>query len=143
MSYQHERETFIAHVTREGLRLQTAHELLRCATSINRLAELACSSEAADKDRVPCPQSKNLKSPCLCDYDGAHHDIPRIRLQDWRTEQRAQRALPEGWQVLTSGDPRGYTLRVIPPSYAERNAGRNVHNLDSIGVPARDSGLRF
>ena len=149
MSYHQEREEFIIRVIKEGLGYDAAKRLLREATKINRLAELACSSEAADRDRVPCPGIKG-KSPCLCDWPGwtvhdpgVHSDIPRIRLQDHRAGQRAVAAVPAGWSVLTAGDPRGYTLRVIPPSYAERNAGRDRFNLDSIGVPARESGLRF
>jgi hypothetical protein len=47
------------------------------------------------------------------------------------------------WLFATAGDPRGYVLRVIPPSYAERNAGRDRHNLDSIGVPSGPSGIRW
>jgi hypothetical protein len=203
MSYQSDRDQFIARVTAEGLPFYAAIALLRLATTINRLAELACSSEAADRDRVPCPAAKEKLvtfrcscvsekiehceackgarrvsrpiarkpiGPCLCDdypagsHDrGQHSDIPRIRLQDWQAERRAKKlinevnaklypATPEGeaarlanglWSVITEGDPRGYTLRVIPPSYATRNAGRDKHNLDSVGVPPRESGLRF
>lgn len=133
-SYQSEREEFIARVSREGLPLHVAQTLLRQATTIHRLAELACSSEAADRDRIPCPATRNYSEAkrarstatdnhvCLCD---------------------AIRAVPNGWRVLTEGDPRGYTLKVIPPSYADRNAGRDRFNLDAIGVPARPSGLRF
>jgi hypothetical protein len=62
---------------------------------------------------------------------------------DWYAEQRAIRAVPAGWRILTEGDPRGYTLKVIPPSYADRNAGRDRFNVDAIGVPARPSNLRF
>lgn len=159
MSYQREREEFIARVAREGLPLSAARALLRQATTINRLAELACSSEAADRDRVRCPRERvethdhgtqaraeraYALAPCLCDGShGKHERIPRIRLQDWQAEQRAIRAVPEGWRIVTEGDPRGYTLRVIPPSYAERNAGRDRHNLDAIGVPAGPSGIRW
>lgn len=152
-SYQAEREEFIARVLAEGLSLTAARTLLREATKINRLAELACSSEAADRDRIPCPASPNERDvqrrpagACLCDGPGAggvHYDIPRIRLQDYRAEQRAIAAVPAGWRVITEGDPRGYTLRVIPPSYAERNAGKDRHNLDAIGVPPRESGIRW
>ncbi len=139
MSYTHDRELFIVQVIREGLSYDTACSLLRQATTINRLAEMACSSEAADRDRIDCPVN-----PCLCDRpNDGHETIPRIRLLDWQAEQRAIKAVPLGWRVVTSGDPRGYTLRIIPPSYAERNAGRPEHDLDSIGVPARASGLRF
>jgi len=173
MSYQQEREQFIATVTREGLPFHVAQALLRAATGINRRAELACSSEAADRDRVKCPAGRAFdgldpvgrdkaiydrriasgKYPCLCDdypagshAAGRHQDIPRITLQDWRAEERLRKLFYDyanRWTLQTSGDPRGYTLRVIPPSYAARNAGRDVHNLDAIGVPCRPSRLRF
>jgi hypothetical protein len=45
--------------------------------------------------------------------------------------------MPEGWAIDMQGDPRGYVLRVIPPSFSERNKGRDQFNLDSIGVPTR------
>ena len=140
MSYQAERDEFFAHMIREGLDIYQILTLLRCATTMQRLAELACSSEAADRDRVPCPTT-----PCLCDLDtgGAHTDVPRIRIKDWNAEQRAKATIPDGWRVLTQGDPRGAVLRVVPPSYTERNAGRDIHNQDGIYVPARDSRLRF
>lgn len=148
MSYQKERDQFIAQATREGLPLSSIRALLRCATTIHRIAELACSSEAADLDRIACPgkQIPGTKAGyCLCDAAPGeqHQTIPRIRLQDHRAEQRAQSAVPPGWRVITEGDPRGYTLRVIPPSYAERNRGRTRFNLDAIGVPAGPSGLRW
>jgi hypothetical protein len=173
MSYQRERDEFIGAMSREGLPVYKARQLLALATTINRLAELACSSEAADRDRIPCPAERNRCScapgdapmntrvtsrahcrrhgedigphPCLCDAgdSGEHFTIPRIRLQDYRAEQRAIALMPAGWRVVTEGDPRGYTLRVIPPSYAARNEGRDRHNLEAIGVPPRDSGIRW
>lgn len=154
-SYTRHRDEFIARMTREGLPLDAVYTLLRCATTINRLAELACGSEAADRDRIPCPAMPRINNagtirdtgePCLCDFDHEHNQhtkIPRIRLQDHRAELRAIKAVPAGWQVLTQGDPRGYTLGVIPPSYAERNAGKDRCNLEFIGVPARESGIRW
>lgn len=167
MSYQRERDNFIACVTREGLPLHVALTLLREATGFQRRAELSCSSEDADRDRVPCPASRidgrrrlptiDGIAPCLCDCsDGQHTRIPRITLQDWHAEQRVRKLLatcevtrlPQNadsvcWQMLTAGDPRGYTLRVIPPSYAERNKDRDAHNVDSIGVPSGPTRLRF
>jgi hypothetical protein len=152
MSYRKEREQFIDRMSREGLPYTATLALLRCATTIQRCAELACSSEEADRDRIPCPadtfdlraRPRKPSGPCLCDgQNGAHVSIPRITLTDYRTEQRARAAVPEGWMVVTEGDPRGYTLRVIPPSYAERNAGRDRFNVDAIGVPSGDTRLRF
>ncbi len=166
-SYQREREEFITRVTREGLPLNAAHSLLRQATTIQRLAELACSSEAADRDRIKCPawsrygpyvddmpETPADSAPCLCDIDhdgvgrdgnpaSVHTKIPRITLRDHQAEQRAIKAVPVGWQVITEGDPRGYTLKVIPPSYTERNAGKDRFNLEAIGVPPGPSRLRW
>jgi hypothetical protein len=141
-------------MTREGLDLDLTRRLLRAATTMQRYAELACSSEEADRDRVPCPEAawdprthkgrkRVFNGPCLCDFDGEHHDIPRIRVKDWNIEQRVRCAMPAGWAINTQGDPRGYVLRVIPPSYTERNAGQDRHNLESIGVPSGPTRLRF
>lgn len=157
MSYRREREEFIARMTREGLPLHVTLLLLREATGLNRRAELLCSSEGADRDRVPCPEAswdarvwkdlglkpRKAYGPCLCDFNGEHHDVPRIAIQDWRAEERIRKALPDGWTFQTAGDPREYVLRVIPPSYAERNKGRDQFNLDAIGVPSGPSGLRW
>lgn len=151
-SYQGEREEFIARMTKEGLAIDAILTLLRCATSINRYAELACSSEAADRDRVKCPawvkygpyvddvpDKADPKVPCLCDCDhdgigrdgnpaSVHTKIPRYRLLDYRAEQRAIAAVPAEWRVITEGDPRGYTLRVIPPSMAWHIAPTFIEN---------------
>lgn len=153
MSYQRDREDFIARMTREGLPIDVTRLLLREATGLNRRAELACSSEAADRDRVPCPGSKSHDpNDCICDaqpsresddYPADHQDVTRIAVKDWQSERRIARSLPEGWTLQTAGDPRGYTLRVVPPSYAERNKGRDRFNIDAIGVPSGPSGLRF
>ena len=181
-SYRTEREDFIANATRHGLPLDVVRLLLREATGINRRAELACSSEAADRDRVKCPAMPDRYgkvkkgAPCLCAGQWIDHfpkgggvaakvyqhsDITRITLQDWYSERRIARALtrindhilmsgapinvkaPGFWRMLTSGDPRGYTLRVIPPEYTEENAGRSEHDQRSIGVPSGPSGLRW
>src|SRR5713101_5449895 len=99
MSYQTEREAFIARVTAEGLPLSTARLLLREATGLNRRAELACSSEAADRDRRPCPATKG--GPCLCDSPRDHGDVPRIVIQDWHAERRVEKVLPTDWRMVT------------------------------------------
>lgn len=156
MSYQRDRGEAIAQLTKHGLPYHAIETLLRAATTINRLAELACSSEAADRDRIKCPasswtfkttatQREAEKYPCLCDgeHDNGKHAIPRIRLQDWQAEQRAIKAVPEGWRVITSGDPRGYTLRVVPPAYVEENKTRSEHDPRTIGIPPGPSRLRW
>lgn len=143
MSYQSERDQFIARMTREGLSLDMTRALLRAATTIQRYAELACSDEATDRDRVPCPAVGN-KGPCLCDRPNDGHDtVTRITVREWNLTKRLECTIPKGWAMQTDGDPRGYTLRVIPPSYAERNQGRDRFNLETIGVPSGDTRVRF
>ena len=56
MSKQRNRDEFIAIATKEGIPVDVARKLLRYAATLHRLAELECSSEAADRDRVPCPR---------------------------------------------------------------------------------------
>lgn len=153
-SYQHERDQFVDRMAREGLPMAVTLALLRAATTLNRYAELACSSEVADRDRVPCPGilAKHADR-CICDdwptgthAAGRHSLVPRYRIMESRIERRLDAriaALGHGWALAHAGDPRGYVLRVIPPSYAERNAGRSVDNLKSIGVPSRESGIRW
>lgn len=199
MSYQQERDQFIARMTKEGLPLDVTTALLRAATTLQRYAELATSSEWADRDRVPCPAATEVlrrftcrcvgegvdrcvacegkrtllrliarkpTGPCLCDdypagshAAGKHNDVTRITVQAWRLEQRLTKILAAHnvraghytgnetqrglWEIDTQGDPRGYVLRVIPPSYAERNEGRDKYNRDTIGVPSGRTGLRF
>lgn len=174
MSYQSDRETFIMRMTLEKLPLDVTLALLRAATTLQRYAELACSSEAADNDRVPCPAStmfskqsrrhpeqvrvvgRRATGPCVCDRpNDGHETVPRITVQADRLERRLAALLvnlprqyrePEilpQWAINTQGDPRGYVLSVIPPSYAERNQGRDQHNLDTIGVPSGPTRLGF
>lgn len=199
MSYQAERDQFVARMAREGLPDRVILALLRAATTLQRNAELACSSEAADRDRVDCPAAtvytrhpikrligkpRKPTGACLCDdypeglhADGQHGTVTRIAVQDARIEGRIGKLLAEvprphasviaalesrqrteaeigqlaylraehdhGWQLETHGDPRGYVLRVIPPSYAARNYGRDQYNREAIGVPARESRIRW
>lgn len=144
MSYRRERDEFIARMTREGLPLDVTRALLRAATTLQRYAELACSSEAADRDRVSCPATRKPAGPCLCDRpNDGHETVPRIAVGEYQLTQRIKSQMPAEWTIDTQGDPRGYVLRVIPPSYAERNKDRDRFNLDAIGVPNGPTGLRF
>lgn len=150
MSYRKDRDQFINRMTQEGLPFRITEALLRAATTKHRIAELLCSSEAADRDRVPCPASpidlkgrpRKPSGPCCCDYysdpTDTHKSVPRIAAQDERIDARLKALMPAGWSLDIQGDPRGYVLRVIPPSYAERNSGRRSQwgDLDSIGVPS-------
>lgn len=60
-----------------------------------------------------------------------HKHALHTRTRDGRSESR-------------SATMRRYTrLYVGGNSYAERNAGRDRFNLESLGVPAQESGIRW
>lgn len=147
MSYRAEREQFIVRMTKEGLDLSTTLALLRAATTIQRYAELACSSEAADRDRVPCPGILAVHATrCICDdwpvgthAAGRHSLVPRIDVRALNTKRNAEALAAEhGLKVITQGDPRGYVLRVVrTEQYREdRYGGADEHGPGVIGVPA-------
>lgn len=146
MATRNEREKFIADMTKEGMSLEAAQKMMRYATTLHRLAELEASSEAADRDRVPCPGAmcsvcaalfRKLsggvqgcavhgirEATCLCigygDYDHetrAHGKIPRIAVRAWRTQERAAKLAKEsGMEAIFQGDPRGAAIKLKVPS---------------------------
>lgn len=146
MSAKHDRDQLVAQLARELPALSSwqvcelARKLRRAGATLQRLAELECSSEwHMNQDRVPCPAIKSGKeADCLCDqYEGAgkHEQIPRITVQGKRLEARITKLLAQhGMRPIFNGDPRGAVFLVIPPSYAERNAGRDEFNLEGIYV---------
>lgn len=82
---QSEREEFISIMSQEGVPLHVSRAFLRAAASLHRLAELECSSEAADRDRVSCPTKYARQDPgtCLCrdygSYESPGHDADCAR----------------------------------------------------------------
>ena len=132
-SYSVERYRFIAAMEAAGMPRDVATLVLRNATTIERCALLACNSEAADRDRVKPPKGM-LVHESDCDSTGR---IPRIDVTSWRAEYRitrAVRALSDGnggrFDVCFSGDPRGYTTRILRPG--DR---RGEQYSDGVGVP--------
>lgn len=127
-----ERERFIHVMSQEGVSLGTARTLLRHAATLQRIAELECSSEAADRDRVPCPALKGYE--CACDFgytvEGQHETVPRVTAQSKRLEHRIREIL-KGSTLTPSfqGDPRGYVFKLHVPSGRDESYG-------GVGVPA-------
>ena len=115
-----DREQAIADLTAEGWPLASIRSVLRSATTLTRLAELACSSEAADRDRLPCPATwgGTQYRHCLCDApNGGHESIPRIAIQAARIERRLDiLAQTHGARATFDGDPRGYVVKLHLPS---------------------------
>jgi hypothetical protein len=143
---QKEREEFISIMSQEGVRLDVARAFLRAGASLHRIAELECSSEAADRDRVRCPgKPRTPRQPepagCLCrdygSYDpdattggksSPHGTVPRIAVRGAQIEARLQKiAKANGLGVITGGDPRGAVLIVTLPSGRSNDwGGRGV-----------------
>lgn len=132
MSYQHERDTFIARMATEGLSIERTLALLRAASTLQRLAEAQCNGDwPADNGERPVVEC------ILCGTYWVKFVLVKGQCLDCRLVERITKAMPDSWGIDTQGDPRGYVLRVIPPSYAERNRDRDRFNRDSIGVPTR------
>ena len=98
MGKQRDREEFVAIMAKEGVPVDVARSLMRASASLTRIAELQCSSEAADRDRVPCPGYYGTPPSCLCrEYgsgliDGTEHGtVPRINVQEAAALRRRDR----------------------------------------------------
>ena len=134
MSRQRDRDEFVAIMATEGVPVDVARSLLRVGATLHRIAELASSSEAADRDRVRCPGGTET---CLCrDYGSFHGDtddnvtgdhgtVPRYVVHEARIEARV-RALCQrhGLTPIFQGDPRGAILKLKVPSGRTNDGGR-------------------
>lgn len=136
MSKQRDRDEFIVLMAQEQVPVTVARQLLRAGATLQRIAELECDSEAADRDRVPCPgERRDILNgnrepvyPCLCqDYgsyqsfdDGTpnvHGTVPRIHVQEQCTQRKVRMLLaPHGIKPVFQGDPRGAVLKLVVPS---------------------------
>lgn len=127
MAQQKEREEFVAIMAREvpSMRLDDVRRLLRASKTLTRLAELECSSEAADRDRVRCPSAGTDAVDCLCRDYGAfddnatqpHGHIPRHVVQSAAVEARVSRlCAAHNVEPKFAGDPRGCVLKLRVPS---------------------------
>mgnify|MGYP001567908682 CR=1 FL=1 len=126
MGRQQDREEFVAIMAQEGLPVVVAREMMRAAASLHRIAELECSSEAADRDRVPCPTTVSNKYECCCDYrDGQHEDVPRVSAKSKRIEYKMRETLKRyGMVPVFAGNPRGAVFKVKVPSGRTNDWGR-------------------
>lgn len=126
MSYQKDRDEFIAFMSREGLSLTQTRALLRHAATLNRLAVAQCNGDwpagNGERPTVPCPECANawVKSSFrkgVCPDCVAQQAVKKVLLPS------------QGFVVDFSGDPRGCVLKLrIPARWGER----------SFGVPVRE-----
>ena len=123
MSYQQERDQFIATMSKEGMPLDVVRATLRDAATLDRLAVAACNGD------YPC--DNGTRKAVECSKCGGYMVREAMNAQgvcrECRTEERAAKRMPSGFTLSTQGDPRGYVVKILTPS------GREV------GVPTRNS----
>lgn len=130
MSYQKERDAFMAEVG-PILGTQAARGLLRCATTLQRLAEAQCNGDwpcdNGERKVVPCPE-------CASHY--VPSQIRRGACPDCRAEERARQLVAGSpYQIGTQGDPRGAVLSLYPATATAEEIDRG--SARRIYVPTR------
>lgn len=119
MSKQRDREEFCAIMVTEGMPLDICRAVMRLGARLHREAELQCSDEATDRDRIPCPGVERA-GECVCDFDaamGAHRDVTRSEVRELRARQRVEKlCAPYGIKPDFQGDPRGAVVKLKVPS---------------------------
>jgi hypothetical protein len=132
-SKQRDREEFISIMAREvpSMPLAMVRQLMRYSATLHRLAELECSSEAADRDRVRCPSQYQTVDGCLCrdygnfDHDtGTHGSVPRIVQGERIGRLVTNLATRYGLSARLNGDPRGAVVKLAVPSGYTNDWGR-------------------
>ena len=111
MSACTDRENFIVTMQAEGMSPAIAGRILNYARTLHCIAELECSSEAAARDRVPCPATVSYKKyECCCNFGyqtpGEHSDVPRVSARSKRVEYAVRQlcaSVPKRWRVTRDG----------------------------------------
>jgi hypothetical protein len=148
MSRHTDREQLVAQLARELPErslyqvVELARKLSRAGATLQRLAEAQCNGEwPADngvRETRECDACstgwhpsvlKRCKAPGALNLRGAHV-CPNCRTRATVTALLAE----YGMRPIFQGDPRGAVFKVIPPSYAERNTGKDQFNLEGIYV---------
>ena len=130
--------------------MSVARKLLSAANRLQKLAELECSSERADHDRVMCPGNRVKGGMCCCDMmcsthrwdysmclsscQRVHTTVPRIAVQAQRIERHVTALCASHGLISTfGGDPRGCILTIQVPSGWVNNWGRVGIAVPSCG----------
>ena len=131
MTYQKEREQFIAQLVR-AVPAQPVHHVTHAATLLLRHASthgrLACES----CNGHPAQSSPTLPQATISRLQDAWD--ARIAKREAQVEARIRAIAGElGLQADFGGDPRGYTVKLQLPGDMHNTLGR-----DGYGVPQRD-----
>ena len=138
-SYQSDRDEFLSLMGAEGVPASVARKLLTAASTLLKLAELECSSEAADRDQVRCPAKFHPRRELLClcqgygSYAQDHGTVPRYMVQEAKTRRGVEALCAQhSLKPRFGGDPRGAVLVIEVPS-----GKSNCWGDPGICVPAR------
>jgi hypothetical protein len=147
VSYQKERDEFIARASQVGIALDTIHLLLRYASTLQRLAVAQCNGDyPADNGKrkvIPCPQceagfvaSSFKRVAYMTEGPGGRMYYKRI-CPDCYAQERVRKILAGSAYIPEfGGDPRGAVLRLfaVGTSRNDIESGRER----GIYVPARE-----
>jgi hypothetical protein len=137
MTYQRDRDDFIARMAKRGHSVDLARKLLRYATTLHRLAESECNGDDWQTGRlVPCPGDGTKDSWCgLCGgEDGKHDKITLSSLRDEQCAARVRKALVgTGIEPVFNGDPRGTVFKLKVPG----DSGNDWGGEGLVCVPTR------
>lgn len=134
MSYQAERDAFIARMSQEGLPLENTRRLLRYATTLHRLAEASCNGDwpcdNGERAVIFCPRCEGGMVKSMFRRSSKE---PGVKVcVDCRTGELVSNALPDGFAPIINGDPRGALLMIKVPSESTNDWGQR-----GIYVPTR------
>ena len=139
MSYTHERDEFVARMTREGVSLATIRGLLRHASTLQRLAVAACNGDyPADNGQrsiQTCPECEGGWVPesfRAAPRSGLHQKV----CPDCYTAHKVRSLVPGAWRPIFGGDPRGAVLRLVPREATAEDVDSGRER--GIYVPARE-----
>jgi hypothetical protein len=134
MSYQKERDEFIALAAAEGLPLDTTRALLRYSQTLHRLAEAQCNGDwpADNGDRKVEYCGGGEKAGCGSMWAPSTLKGKGKLCPDCRTTALVHAILPAGFGAIFAGDPRGCVFKLTVPSGRTNDGGR-----EGICVPVR------
>ena len=155
MSYQRERDQFYREVGHTLSEYQTTR-LLRYASTLQRLAVAQCNGDYpcgnGERKVIPCPLCESQWVPsqitggklAITAWEHGRHQPPcdehgtaRKACPDCRTEAAVNLLLiGSSYQAITSGDPRGYVLKLYDTNATPTNIDNGTAR--SIGVPTRE-----
>lgn len=129
MTYQDEREHFVATMIQEGMCVETAQYIMRRANTIQRLNAAECNGD------YPCDNGERKVKPCSkCESGYVPSSLSKHgRCPNCRAQEHIERILKTtAFKPVFQGDPRGSCVKIAVPSGKYDDWGK-----EGICVPTR------